>query len=323
MLVTGGAGYIGSIAVRSLVESGAEVVVLDTLERGWREAVHPDAELVEGSVGDAELVCDVVDGCDVVMHFAGLIDVAESEREPERYHRVNADEPVALLEAMAARGVDALVFSSTAAVYGEPARVPIREEDAVRPVNAYGASKLAFERAIEERARHGLRAIRFRYFNVAGAWEDGSLGEAHVPETHLIPRILCAMRDGERTFEVFGGDYPTRDGTCVRDYIHVRDLVDAHLLGVERLLAGMEGGVYNLGNGEGFTNREVVLACARVTGVPVSIEIGPRRPGDPAVLIASAERAERELGWRRQRPSLEQMIEDAWRWHLARPGGYR
>lgn len=323
MLVTGGAGYIGSIAVRTLVESGAEVVVLDSLERGWREAVHPDAEFVEGSVGDIGLLRDVLDGCDAVMHFAGLIDVAESEREPERYHRVNAEEPVALLDAMAERGVDALVFSSTAAVYGEPVRTPIREEDPVRPVNAYGASKLAFERVIEARERRGLRAIRFRYFNVAGAWEDGSIGEAHVPETHLIPRILCAMRDGRDSFEIYGGDYPTRDGTCVRDYIHVRDLVDAHLLGLERLVAGMPGGVYNLGNGEGFTNREVVLACARVTGTPVSIRIGARRPGDPAVLVASAVRAERQLGWRRERPSLLRIIEDAWRWHLARPGGYR
>ncbi len=323
VLVTGGAGYIGSITARLLIERGHDCVVLDTLERGWRGAVDERARFVEGSVSDSEAVLGALEGCDAVMHLAGLIDVAESEREPERYRQANAVGPLALLDAMVETGVGALVFSSTAAVYGEPERVPIVESDPTQPVNAYGASKLEFERSIEQYAVRGIRAVRFRYFNVAGAWPDGSIGEAHKPETHIVPRILTAMRDGQDRFEVFGADYPTRDGTCVRDYIHVRDLADAHALGLERLGAGGTGGVYNLGNGEGFTNLEVVQACSRVTGLSVMIEFGPRREGDPAMLVASSERARAELGWSPARPSLEEMVGDAWRWHLARPNGYR
>lgn len=323
MLVTGGAGYIGSITVRRLIERGHECVVLDTLERGWREAVDERAEFVLGSVGDAAILEEVLPGCDAVMHLAGLIDVAESEREPERYLRVNAEEPVALLECMTEAGVRSLVFSSTAAVYGEPRRTPIVEDDPMIPVNAYGQSKLRFEHSIESFATRGMRAIRYRYFNVAGAWPDGSIGEAHDPETHLIPRVLFAMRDGHERFEVFGGDYPTRDGTCVRDYIHVCDLAEAHLIGLERLVDGGQGGVYNLGNGEGFTNLEVVQACGRVTGVPVTINVGARRAGDPATLVASSERAADDLGWSPMRPTLDEMVGDAWRWHLAHPNGYR
>lgn len=322
ILVTGGAGYIGSITTRLLLDAGHECIVLDTLDRGFREAVDPRAEFVEGSVGDVEVLADVMPGCDAVMHLAGLIDVAESMNKPQKYFRFNALMPMTLLGGMVAAGIESIVFSSTAAVYGEPVQVPITEDAGTFPVNPYGESKLAFERQLERFAEQGVRSIRYRYFNVAGAWPDGSLGEAHDPETHIIPRILRAIQAGERSFEVFGNDYPTLDGTCVRDYIHVCDLAAAHLLGLEALHGGDAGGVYNLGNGSGFTNLEVVKACAEVTGTDVDVAIGPRRTGDPAVLVASAEKAKAELGWAPERPELTTMIEDAWRWHLARPNGY-
>lgn len=323
ILVTGGAGYIGSVTVRTLLDRGHECVVLDTLERGWRAAVDPRAQLVVGSVGDRSLLDALLPGCDAVMHLAGYIEVSESQRDPELYYLVNAEQPMALLESMVAAGVTALVFSSTAAVYGEPDRVPLVEDDALRPVNAYGESKLRFERHIERFEERGLKAIRFRYFNVAGAWPDGSIGEAHLHETHIIPRVLRALAAGDGRFEVFGGDYPTKDGTCVRDYIHVCDLAKAHAIALERLFAGGGGGVFNLGNGEGYSNLEVIRTCADVTQREVEIEMGPRRSGDPSTLVASAERAREVLGWNPERPSLADMIGDAWRWHLARPNGYR
>jgi len=323
ILVTGGAGYIGSITTRVLLDAGHECVVLDTLERGNRQAVDERAEFVLGSVGDSAVLDVALRGCDAVMHLAGYIEVAESVAEPEMYHRVNTVEPVVMLDAMKRHGIDAIVFSSTAAVYGEPQSVPIREDAPTRPVNPYGESKLAFEEVLERRgAEDGLRAIRFRYFNVAGAWPDGSSGEAHRPETHIIPRVLAALRDGQERFEVYGGDYPTPDGTCVRDYIHVLDLANAHRLGLERLGAGGVGGVYNLGNGRGNSNLEVVSTCAEVCERDVDIAIGPRRPGDPAVLVASADRAGAELGWRPEHGKLGDIIGDAWRWHVGHPDGY-
>ncbi len=323
VLVTGGAGYIGSITTRTLLDSGYECVVLDTLERGWKEAVDPRARMVVGSVGSREAVADALDGCDAVIHMAGYIEVAESQRIPDVYFRVNAVEPAVLLAEMLRRGVRALVFSSTAAVYGEPDRVPIAEDDPTEPVNAYGASKLAFERRIVEAEQEGLRAVRFRYFNVAGAMPDASLGEAHDPETHIIPRLLSALRDDAEHLEIFGREFPTRDGTCVRDYLHVCDLADAHIRGVEHLLDGGAGAVFNLGNGVGFSNLEVVEACRRVTGREAEVIFGPPRPGDPAVLVASSDRARDVLGWQPARTSIDEIVEDAWRWHLARPTGYR
>ncbi|MGV8082776.1 MAG: UDP-glucose 4-epimerase GalE [Coriobacteriia bacterium] len=322
-LVTGGAGYIGSITTRTLLDAGHEVIVLDTLERGHREAVDPRAEFVEGSVGDSLVLAHVLPGCDAVMHLAGYIEVAESVADPGKYFANNHDQPAAMLAAMAETGVKAICFSSTAAVYGEPDSVPITEGAQTRPINPYGASKLAFELLLQKQASTaGLRSIRFRYFNAAGAWPDGSLGEAHDPETHLIPRVLTALRDGQDSFEVFGGDYPTYDGTCVRDYIHVCDLAEAHRIALERLAGGGEGGVYNLGNGRGYSNLLVVETCARVAGRDVEVKIGPRRAGDPAVLVASSERACRELGWRPQRGHLGDIVGDAWRWHSAHPEGY-
>lgn len=324
VLVTGGAGYIGSITVRTLLESGHRVTVLDTLERGHREAVDPRAEFVEGSIADKDAVSSAIEGCDAVLHCAGLIEVAESQSQPERYWQANVAGPLELLHVMAERGVSALVFSSTAAVYGEPETTPIPESARTLPINTYGWSKLAFEAMIEsfERA-HGLRAVRLRYFNVAGAWPDGSLGEAHEPETHIVPRILRSLAGGQCQFEVFGSDYPTPDGTCVRDYLHVCDLARAHVLALERAHTGQGGEVFNLGSGTGFSNVEVVQACARVTGREVNVTYGPRRAGDPAVLVASSARAEEVLGWRRERGDLDTIVGDAWRWHKSHPGGYQ
>jgi UDP-glucose 4-epimerase len=323
VLVTGGAGYIGSITTRVLLDAGHECVVLDTLERGHRAAVDERATFVEGSVADAALVDEVLGGCDAVMHLAGYIEVAESVAEPTKYYRANAEDPAIMLDRMREQGIDAIVFSSTAAVYGEPESVPIAEGAPTRPVNPYGASKLAFEEMLTEcEADWSLRSIRFRYFNVAGAWPDGSMGEAHDPETHIIPRVLEALRDGQQRFEVYGGDYNTPDGTCVRDYIHVQDLARAHLSGLERLAGGLPGGTYNLGNGLGYSNLEVVRTCAEVSGRTVEITVGPRRPGDPAVLVASSKKAQADLGWRSERGQLRQIIGDAWRWHLEHPRGY-
>lgn len=324
ILVTGGAGYVGSVTVRHLLDCGHEAVVLDSLERGFADAVDPRASLVVGNVGDALVLDGALPGCDAVMHLAGYIEVGESQADPGRYFANNTCRPLALLEAMVRHGVPALVFSSSAAVYGEPACVPIPEDAATFPLNAYGASKLMFEQLLDWFERlHGLRSIRFRYFNVAGAWPDGSLGESHEPETHILPRILMAMAMGEARFEIYGDDYPTPDGTCVRDYIHVLDLAQAHRLGLERLAGGGKGGVFNLGSGRGFSNREVVGTCSKVTGSRVEVTVGPRRPGDPAVLIAGSERARAELGWEPARPGLEQMVSDAWTWHRAHPRGFR
>ncbi|TDB39830.1 MAG: UDP-glucose 4-epimerase GalE [Actinobacteria bacterium] len=315
VLVTGGAGYIGAITTRTLLDAGHEAVVLDTLEKGHREAVDPRATLVVGDVGDRAVVSAALEGIDAVMHLAGYIEVAESQANPERYFDNNVTRPLAMLAAMAEHGIDALVFSSTAAVYGEPECVPIEEDAATIPVNAYGESKLAFERELDRAAgEQGLRSVRLRYFNVAGAWPDGSLGEAHDPETHIIPRILDALAGGKRDFEVYGNDYPTPDGTCVRDYIHVCDLARAHVLALEHLHAGGTGVVCNLGNGRGYSNLEVVRTCSRVVATPVDVTFGPRRAGDPAVLVASADRAREVLGWVPRRGDLGDMISDAWAW---------
>ncbi len=323
ILVTGGAGYIGSITVRSLLDAGHEVTVLDTLEKGRRAAIDDRASLEVGSVGDRAALDRVLPGCDAVMHLAGYIEVAESQADPDRYFANNVAAPTVMLAAMADHCVDALVFSSTAAVYGQPAVSPITEDAETMPINAYGESKLAFEKLLDSVAGvAGLRSIRFRYFNAAGASPDGLLGEAHRPETHLIPRILAAMAAGRSRFEVYGGDYDTPDGTCVRDYVHVSDLAAAHVLALERLGTGGPGAVLNLGNGRGYSNREVVAMCAEVTGRAVTIDIGPRRPGDPDRLVASHDRATAELGWIARRSDLHTIVEDACRWHSTHPSGY-
>lgn len=323
VLVTGGAGYIGSVTTRLLLDAGHRVTVLDSLQRGWLAAVDPRAALEVGSVGDRALLDRILPGCDAVLHCAGLIEVAESQADPGRYFEANVAAPLVMLRALTGHGIDALVFSSTAAVYGEPELTPITEDARLAPVSAYGASKLMFEQMLDRFGQvHGLRSVRLRYFNVAGAWPNGSLGESHRPETHIVPRVLGAMAAGQRTFEVFGGDYPTPDGTCVRDYIHVCDLARAHGVALERLHAGGEGAVLNLGSERGYSNLEVVRTCAEVTGQEVDIVAGPRRAGDLAVLIASAGRARTYLGWQPERAQLRVMIEDAWRWHRTHPDGH-
>lgn len=322
-LVTGGAGYIGSVTTRLLLDAGHEVCVIDTLEHGFRDAVDTRADLVIADVGDVDVVRSAACGCDAVLHLAGYIEVAESQSAPGRYFDNNVARPTRMLDALLGADVGAIVFSSTAAVYGQPRSIPITEDAPRCPINVYGASKLMFEEVLEwYAATAGLVSVRLRYFNVAGAWPDGSIGEAHDPESHIIPRILQAVGRGEREFEVFGGDYPTPDGTCVRDYIHVCDLARAHLLALERAARG-EGGVFNLGNGEGFSNLEVVRTCAEVVGRDVEVRIGPRRAGDPAVLVASSARARADLGWVPERPALLDIVTDAWRWHESHPGGYQ
>ena len=320
LLVTGGAGYIGSIVAQQLLESGHEVVVLDNLARGHRAAVPQGATLVEADLLDESATRRALeDGFDAVMHFAALALVAESVAHPERYHRGNHVGALNLLDAMRDAGVRRLVFSSTCAVYGEPETVPMHEDIPAAPVNAYGNSKLAIDRMIADECRaHGLGAASLRYFNVAGA--RGGLGEDHEPETHLIPLVLRAAAGVSDHVKVLGTDYPTRDGTAVRDYIHVEDLGRAHAMALDAVEPGRHA-IYNLGTGHGYTVKEVVETARRVTGREIEAREGPRRPGDPPALVAASDRIRAELGWVPEK-SLEDMIADAWAWHQAHPSGY-
>ncbi|HEV8280767.1 MAG TPA: UDP-glucose 4-epimerase GalE [Candidatus Limnocylindrales bacterium] len=327
ILVTGGAGYVGSISVESFLATGHDVVVLDDLSTGHRGAVPDGAKLIVGDYGDQAAITRLLadHDIDVIVHCAARSLVGESLEDPARYFRDNVSGGISLLEAAREVGVARFVLSSTAAVYGQPARTPIPEDAETRPINPYGETKRAFEGALAWYGRaYGLRSVSLRYFNVAGATE--ALGEDHDPETHLIPAILAAVETG-RPLTLFGDDYPTPDGTCIRDYIHVVDLADAHLRAIETTAAGntrtATGAlVFNLGNGDGFSNLEVIHAAERVIGRPIDYEIGPRRPGDPPVLVASAERAGTVLGWRPQRPSLDEMVGSAWTWRRAHPSGY-
>jgi UDP-glucose 4-epimerase len=320
LLITGGAGYIGSIVGKQLLDAGHEVIVLDNLANGHRSAVSPGAELVVGDLLDRDAVGNVVTpDLDGVLHFAALALVAESVAHPERYYRNNVGATLNLLEAMDAAGVRRLVFSSTCAVYGEPDEVPISETAVPAPVNAYGASKLSVDLMIRDFCRaHGLGAVSLRYFNVAGA-SDG-LGEDHDPETHLIPNILRAALGSAPEVNIYGTDYPTRDGTAIRDYIHIEDLAVAHLLALEATREG-EHKVFNLGSGSGFSVREVIEQTQSVTGRPIRAREAERRPGDPPVLVAASELIKAELGWE-PRKTLESMIADAWAFAQAHPDGY-
>ena len=322
LLVTGGAGYIGSIVAAQLVDAGHEVAVLDDLYRGHADAIPAPARHLDVSLGDLEATtAALAEGFDAVLHFAALALVAESVEHPERYHRGNFVATLNLLDAMRAAGIKRLVFSSTCAVYGEPEEVPMPETLPTNPVNAYGNSKLAVDRMITDECRaHGLGAVSLRYFNVAGA--SGDLGEHHEPETHLIPLVLQAAAGKREHVSVFGTDYPTDDGTAVRDYIHIEDLGEAHILGLERATNPGEHKIYNLGNGTGFSVRQVVEAARRVTGREITVKEEGRRPGDPAVLVASSQRIRDELGWVPRKPEIETMIADAWAWFQAHPGGY-
>ncbi len=320
LLVTGGAGYIGSVVATQLLDAGHEVAVLDDLSRGHAAAIPAAAAHIEVGLLDEPGVNEALaEGFDGVLHFAALALVAESEEHPERYWRNNVVGTLNLLDAMRAHGVGRLVFSSTAATYGEPQTVPMHEDEPTDPVNAYGDSKLAVDRMIATECRaNGLGAASLRYFNVAGA--RGEQGEDHEPETHLIPLVLQAA-SGRRPFvSVFGTDYPTRDGTAVRDYIHVDDLGQAHLLALDAIRPGRHR-IYNLGTGTGYTVREVIEAAQRVTGREIPAREEPRRAGDPPELVAAAARAGAELGWAPRR-GLEEMIADAWAWHQAHPDGY-
>ncbi|MEU3396864.1 UDP-glucose 4-epimerase [Streptomyces filamentosus] len=307
-LVTGGAGYVGSVVAAHLLERGHRVTVLDDLSTGFREGVPAGAEFAEGRVQDAAAWLD--GSYDGVLHFAAFSQVGESVAKPEKYWENNVGGTMALLAAMRAAGVRKLVFSSTAATYGEPETVPITETAPTAPTSPYGASKLAVDHMITgECAAHGLAAASLRYFNVAGAY--GGLGERHDPESHLIPLVLQVALGRREAISVYGEDYPTPDGTCVRDYIHVADLAEAHLLALDAMTGG-EHLICNLGNGNGFSVREVIETVRKVTGHPVPEVTAPRRPGDPAVLVASAEAARTRLGWTPSRPDLADVVADAW-----------
>lgn len=317
ILVTGGAGYIGGTVTTLLMDSGHDVVVYDNLSHARREMIPAGAEFVEGDIADRPLLEKVLgSGIDGVMNFAALIEAGESMKIPEAYFRNNSASTLTLFEAMLATGVNRLVFSSTAAVYGEPESTPILEDAPLRPTNAYGESKLLVEQMLGWlNQAHGFRYASLRYFNVAGAIKGR--GEAHEPESHIIPLILDVALGRRESIKIFGQDYPTPDGTCIRDYIHVHDLARAHLLAMEKL-ATESRLIYNIGNGTGFSVREVVDSARRVTGKDIRVEECPRRPGDPAVLIASSEKIGRELGWKPEFAELDGIIQTAWDWHQIR-----
>jgi UDP-glucose 4-epimerase len=321
VLVVGGAGYIGSVAVERLIGAGYRVVVYDNLSRGHLNALHPAAVFVKGDLADGALLTQTLRAHVVgaVMHFAALSLVGESMQAPGRYFQNNVGDTITLLEAMVEAGVSRFIFSSSAAVYGDPESVPIREINRLVPVNPYGESKLAVEKMLHWYDRvHGLRYASLRYFNAAGASER--FGEDHDPESHLIPLILQTCLGRRPRVEIYGTDYPTPDGTCVRDYIHVVDLADAHILALGALDRGSR--VFNLGNGSGYSVRQVISAARRVTGREIPNVEAPRRPGDPPILVASADLAQHELGWHPQFPSIDAIVATAWDWLTRFPAGY-
>ena len=313
VLITGGAGYIGSFATRSLLDSGHDVTVFDSLETGHKKSVDKRAKLVVASLPDYKKLSKALSGQDAVMHFAGYINVAESMENPRKYYANNLGNGINLLNAMLEKNVKMIVFSSTAAVYGVPKKIPITEDSDTKPINHYGASKLMFEKALGVFSASGLRSVSLRYFNVAGAAEDGSLGEMHEPETHLIPNVLKAVKQN-KAVTVFGNNYGTPDGTCIRDYIHVQDLVDAHILALNYLINKGKSDVFNLGNQKGFSVLEVVKACESSTGKKIRINFEKPRKGDPPSLVAGSEKIKKVLGWRPKR-DLQSMTSSAWRWH--------
>ena len=324
VLVTGGAGYVGSHAVQALSARGERVVVYDNFEAGHRAAVPPAAAVIEGDIHDTARLREAfaAHAVGAVMHFAAWLSVGDSVHDPAGYYRNNVGGALSVLGAMVQAGVRLFVFSSTAAVFGNPEETPITEAHPQRPINAYGETKLAIERALPHYDRaYGRRSICLRYFNAAGADPGGRLGEDHAPEIHVIPRAIDAAL-GRGSFSIFGDDYPTDDGTCLRDYVHVTDLAAAHVLALDALRGGAASTVYNLGNGRPTSVRDVVSAVERVTGQKVPYEIGPRREGDPAVLYASSDRIKRELGWRPQYEDIHVIVETAWRWRVAHPKGY-
>lgn len=326
ILVAGGAGYIGSHTVYELIDNGADVVIIDSLETGHIEAVHPKARFYQGDIRDRAFLDDVLTkekDIDGVIHFAANSLVGESMINPLKYYDNNVYGTKVLLEKLIEYGINHVVFSSTAATYGEPKSIPIVETDPTQPTNAYGETKLAMEKMFKWcDVAYGLKYVALRYFNACGAHISGKIGEAHNPESHLIPLILQVPNGKRESIKVFGTDYPTKDGTCVRDYIHVTDLAAAHILAVKYLIDGNESNTFNLGNGVGFTVNEVIEKAKQVTKLPIKVEQDARRAGDPAVLIASSEKAKEVLGWKPKYDSLETIIETAWNWHKNHPDGF-
>lgn len=325
ILVLGGAGYIGSHTVYALIEKGVDVVVIDNLETGHIEAVHEKARFYKGDIRDRAFVDSVLDKekIDAVIHFAANSLVGESMVNPLKYYDNNVNGTKVLLQSMVAHGLDKIVFSSTAATYGEPEKVPILETDRTEPTNTYGETKLAMEKMFKWTDRaHGLKYVSLRYFNACGAHISGKIGEAHSPETHLIPLILQVPLGQREYISIFGDDYDTSDGTCIRDYIHVTDLAQAHILAVDYLMKGNESNIFNLGNGVGFTVKEVIDTARKVTGHEIPVRIAERRAGDPARLIASSDKARQVLLWKPEHADLEEIISTAWNWHKNHPNGY-
>lgn len=321
IMITGGAGYIGSIVTEQCIGDGHEVLVYDNLSTGHLESVHPQARFVEGDVGDRGLAASLMKdgGIDAVIHMAGFIEAGESMQDPGKYFRNNTARPLELLDAMVDADVRRILFSSTAAIYGDPETELLDESHPQNPTNAYGESKLQFERMLDWYERiHGIRHAALRYFNAAGASEER--GEDHHPESHLIPLVLKTALGQRDHVAIYGTDYPTDDGTCIRDYIHVVDLAQAHLMALERLDGGNLH--YNLGNGRGYSVRRVIETARSVTGIDFKVVEAERRPGDAAVLVASSDRISREVGWQPKHPSLESIIASAWRWHSEHPEGY-
>ena len=325
ILVLGGAGYIGSHTVYALIEKGVDVVVIDNLETGHIEAVHEKARFYKGDIRDRAFVDSVLDKekIDAVIHFAANSLVGESMVNPLKYYDNNVNGTKVLLQSMVAHGLDKIVFSSTAATYGEPEKVPILETDRTEPTNTYGETKLAMEKMFKWTDRaHGLKYVSLRYFNACGAHVSGKIGEAHSPEAHLIPLILQVPLGQREYISIFGDDYDTSDGTCIRDYIHVTDLAQAHILAVDYLMKGNESNIFNLGNGVGFTVKEVIDTARKVTGHEIPARIAERRAGDPARLIASSDKARQVLLWKPEHADLEEIISTAWNWHKNHPNGY-
>lgn len=326
VLVLGGAGYIGSHTVYELIDAGEEVVVVDNLQTGFRKAVHPKAKFYEGDIRDKKFLDGVFEKEDIdgVIHFAASSQVGESMKKPLKYYSNNLCGTEILLESMLEHHIDKIVFSSTAATYGEPERIPILESDRTVPTNCYGETKLSMEKMFQWTSMaHDLRFVSLRYFNACGAHPNGTIGEAHNPETHLIPLILQVPNSQRAYISIFGNDYETKDGTCVRDYIHVNDLAQAHILALQYLKNGGESNIFNLGNGVGFTVKEVIDTARKVTGHSIPVKEESRRAGDPSTLIASSDKAKTVLGWKPQYDSLETIISTAWKWHASHPDGYR
>lgn len=325
ILVLGGAGYIGSHAVHQLIDDNKNVIVVDSLETGHKQAIHPDAIFYEGDIRDAAFLRNVFhqEKIDAVMHFAANSLVGESMEQPLKYFDNNVYGTQVLLQVMHEYNVKSIVFSSTAATYGEPETIPITEEAISNPTNAYGETKLTMEKMMKwtEKA-YGIRYVSLRYFNVAGARASSTIGEDHYPETHLIPIVLQVALGQRSTISIFGDDYDTPDGTCIRDYVHVEDLIDAHRLAMDYLLNGGESAVFNLGSNQGFSVKEIIETVKEITKQNIPAKIADRRPGDPAVLIASADKAKNTLGWRPTRTTIQNIIQDAWDWHVTHPNGY-